>query len=207
VDVVGFHHYFWALRMTGLMWVVALLLIWRGYPREQNVTWLVLTIGVAWALVLWHWAGPLADWVERDYRGWEIGLLILAIGVTVLLSTVIARRVRESHHRLGVDGRVKVFCPACNYSMIGLREARCPECGAAYTLDELIRRQGYGGARTTDEGRAPRRGETRLRGPRRTVYHGAPCDEGQYFRADLSTRQHGTTPPADRSDASDDPRG
>jgi hypothetical protein len=28
--------------------------------------------------------------------------------------------------------------------MVGLTESRCPECGAAYTLDELIAKQGFG---------------------------------------------------------------
>ena len=34
----------------------------------------------------------------------------------------------------------RVHCPRCGYDLKGLREARCPECGAAYTLDELLTR-------------------------------------------------------------------
>ena len=29
-------------------------------------------------------------------------------------------------------------CPACGYDLTGLHEARCPECGRSYTLDELF---------------------------------------------------------------------
>jgi DNA-directed RNA polymerase subunit RPC12/RpoP len=30
-----------------------------------------------------------------------------------------------------------VPCPTCGYDMTGLREAKCPECGSAFTLDQL----------------------------------------------------------------------
>ena len=36
------------------------------------------------------------------------------------------------------EGRDAVRCPTCGYNMAGLREARCPECGAAYTIDQLV---------------------------------------------------------------------
>lgn len=32
-------------------------------------------------------------------------------------------------------------CPACGYSLKGLHEAKCPECGSSYTLDELWKAQ------------------------------------------------------------------
>jgi len=31
-----------------------------------------------------------------------------------------------------------VVCPACGYNMTGLNLATCPECGAKYSLDELM---------------------------------------------------------------------
>jgi hypothetical protein len=34
-----------------------------------------------------------------------------------------------------------VACPKCRYAMTGLREARCPECGEQYTLDQLFAAQ------------------------------------------------------------------
>src|SRR4051812_13644738 len=34
-----------------------------------------------------------------------------------------------------------VLCPACGYNLTGLREARCPECGGSFTLDELVASQ------------------------------------------------------------------
>src|SRR2546427_576734 len=34
-----------------------------------------------------------------------------------------------------------VVCPFCGYNLSGLREARCPECGASFTLDALAASQ------------------------------------------------------------------
>lgn len=34
-----------------------------------------------------------------------------------------------------------VSCPVCGYNLTGLAEARCPECGGAFTLDQLFAAQ------------------------------------------------------------------
>jgi len=34
-------------------------------------------------------------------------------------------------------------CPKCRYNMSGLRQCRCPECGADFDLDELWRTPVY----------------------------------------------------------------
>ena len=34
-----------------------------------------------------------------------------------------------------------VVCPNCNYNLTGLTEARCPECGSTFTLDQLFATQ------------------------------------------------------------------
>ncbi|HYE20540.1 MAG TPA: hypothetical protein VEA69_18980 [Tepidisphaeraceae bacterium] len=36
---------------------------------------------------------------------------------------------------------VSVRCPACGYDLRGQREARCPECGAAFSIGELLEKQ------------------------------------------------------------------
>lgn len=47
--------------------------------------------------------------------------------------------------RGGTTGHVpRLPCPRCGYDLRGLREARCPECGTEYTLDELLVRRETG---------------------------------------------------------------
>ena len=31
-----------------------------------------------------------------------------------------------------------VPCPSCGYNLRGLREARCPECGSSFTIEQLV---------------------------------------------------------------------
>ena len=44
----------------------------------------------------------------------------------------------ERTDRLERVGASTIVCPACQYNLTGLREARCPECGTGYTLNELL---------------------------------------------------------------------
>jgi hypothetical protein len=43
-----------------------------------------------------------------------------------------AERLRSGRNRQAL------VCPNCGYNLTGLTTARCPECGAQYTVDELI---------------------------------------------------------------------
>ena len=40
-------------------------------------------------------------------------------------------------------GDIRVQCPGCGYSMVGLQSCQCPECGTIYTIDEIIGEQDY----------------------------------------------------------------
>jgi ssDNA-binding Zn-finger/Zn-ribbon topoisomerase 1 len=44
----------------------------------------------------------------------------------------------ERRRRIARRGAGHVTCPECDYDLTGLREARCPECGTRYTLDQLF---------------------------------------------------------------------
>ncbi len=44
----------------------------------------------------------------------------------------------ERAQRSKGSGEFTVRCPSCEYEMTGLHEARCPECGTSYTLDQLL---------------------------------------------------------------------
>ncbi len=72
-----------------------------------------------------------------------IQIIIFAGGGIVpivwVLATVIVWRETPAERmmRLGRLGARGVLCPLCGYNLAGLREARCPECGATFTLDQL----------------------------------------------------------------------
>ncbi|MEX2219111.1 MAG: hypothetical protein WD749_10170 [Phycisphaerales bacterium] len=69
-----------------------------------------------------------------------------AAGVGGVITAAVYRGMR-GRAILGPEGHVDVKCPRCGYSMSGLGDCSCPECGGKWTLDELIRAQNYEGVR------------------------------------------------------------
>jgi hypothetical protein len=67
---------------------------------------------------------------------------ILAI-ILWLIATVFLWRESpaERAQRITQSGSSTITCPACGYNLTGLTESRCPECGATFTLDELMASQ------------------------------------------------------------------
>jgi predicted amidophosphoribosyltransferase len=66
------------------------------------------------------------------------------VPIVWVLATVILWR-ETAAERLARMSRLvshpTVLCPVCGYNLSGLREARCPECGGSFTLDELAASQ------------------------------------------------------------------
>ncbi|MCH8054080.1 MAG: hypothetical protein IH895_08475 [Planctomycetes bacterium] len=44
----------------------------------------------------------------------------------------------ERQRRLQAVSTGVIHCPNCGYNLTGLEQARCPECGSRYTLNELF---------------------------------------------------------------------
>ncbi len=44
----------------------------------------------------------------------------------------------ERQNRLQAVSAGVIHCPNCGYNLTGLEQARCPECGSRYTLNELF---------------------------------------------------------------------
>lgn len=118
-------------------------LLWRNavrwtaarIGRTAIVSGLALLLGAAIGVLL----TALAPWAP--------GQVVILVGggtvpITWVLGTVIVWREspRERAERLGRLG-ASVLCPLCGYNLAGLREARCPECGGAFTLDQLAAAQ------------------------------------------------------------------
>ena len=65
-------------------------------------------------------------------------LVITWLPLTVLLWKETAQ---ERSERIRRSAGEVLSCPRCGYNLTGLREARCPECGAMFTLNELYAAQ------------------------------------------------------------------
>ncbi len=62
-------------------------------------------------------------------------------GCWVLLSTWCWRQTPQERVAAarGAASDEPIGCPMCGYNLAGLYEARCPECGTRYTIEELLR--------------------------------------------------------------------
>jgi len=109
--------------------------------RMRIATMMIVTNGFTVGAAL---GGFLAAWLIPEYGWrsvWYVGGLVPIVWVlaTVLLwrETAAERLARMSK----LASHPTMLCPFCGYNLSGLREARCPECGASFTLDELAASQ------------------------------------------------------------------
>lgn len=128
--VYAFVAAYWVLLWRNVVrWTVARI------GRTAIVSGLALLLGAAIGVLL----TALAPWAP--------GQVVILVGggtvpITWVLGTVIVWResTGERAERLSRLG-VSVVCPLCGYNLAGLREARCPECGGSFTLDQLAAAQ------------------------------------------------------------------
>ncbi|HOW70173.1 MAG TPA: hypothetical protein PKY77_06175 [Phycisphaerae bacterium] len=133
-----------ALLYAGLYLFVACywVLLWRSLVRwtPERIVKTILA-GVV-AVVAAAIAGGFLMMTVFGRSDVEVAMLIGGSVVPVIwvLATVIIWRETptERAERLAKIGREAVSCPICGYNMTGLSEARCPECGTKFTLDQLI---------------------------------------------------------------------
>lgn len=125
-----------------LAWFLLLGFIWRGEYRAKTLLMpVILTMALAVATAL---AAVSIDGLVRNEEEYLIGAACLAAGCLLLVIWLpVALRWMVRERVVNDENLVQVHCPTCGYSMIGLKELRCPECGTQFTIDELIRRQGY----------------------------------------------------------------
>jgi hypothetical protein len=98
-------------------------------------------------------AALLADRATREEEEFLIAAIVLA-GCAAFLFLWLPLTYRGWAQPVEAEsGEVNVICPKCGYSLVGLAELRCPECGERFTIDALIRAQDYAG---TASRQAPR---------------------------------------------------
>ena len=115
-------------------------LIWRGEvtwtAKRKLKTWCVLGASMGLSAL----AAVLIAAVFR-HDGEIIGSMLggLVWIVLWLFGTAWAWRETSAERagRLAAMGVEALPCPSCGYNLSGLRESKCPECGSAFTLDQL----------------------------------------------------------------------
>jgi DNA-directed RNA polymerase subunit RPC12/RpoP len=139
------------LVVAGVLWLLLQLWLWRPAVRfrrsleaGERGTWVVPLLGLAAVAAIVIVASQVIGARPWDDRQMAVAALSLVGGGVVVALWLPAIFVHEQGRPVtspSVD--VLVRCPQCGHSMAGLHTARCPECGASYTLDALIREQGY----------------------------------------------------------------
>jgi len=118
------------------LWV----LIWRPVVRWRFRTMMATTgLAIAFTLTAFapYWPGTVTTLDATVYSSplWMWGLWMF--GTAWLWRT---KSVGDPHGDARVDELADAAprCPSCAYSLRGLSEARCPECGWKGTLDAII---------------------------------------------------------------------
>lgn len=71
------------------------------------------------------------------------------VPIVWVLATVLVwteTRAERADRLRALGGPRAIACPVCGYSLTGLSDARCPECGTRFTLDQLLAAQADTGA-------------------------------------------------------------
>jgi DNA-directed RNA polymerase subunit RPC12/RpoP len=126
--------------LAGCYLVVAWILVWRPQVSWTPQRRLRTGLAVVWSLV----PASAAAWLLMlsQPRHEEVAIIIggMAWVVSWLGSSVLVWRETAVERVLRIKGIADgvVNCPNCGYNMTGLDQARCPECGSRYTLNELF---------------------------------------------------------------------
>jgi hypothetical protein len=119
-------------------------MLWRRVvnwtsARLQRTFWSVFAAVVVGAVI-----GGMVAAIIR-YNGGLAGMMLGSLAGTVfwIIATIVVWRETPAERaaRISRAGADALVCPTCGYNLTGLREARCPECGAQFTLNELLAAQ------------------------------------------------------------------
>ena len=125
--------------ISASLFAIAWLAIWRGQVTWNQWRRQLTLASVLWSLGVGTVAGVVLAMITNEE---EVGVIFAGLFwfVSWIPSTVLVWREtpRERAVRLKAISMGTLACPHCGYNMTGLYEARCPECGTRYTLNELF---------------------------------------------------------------------
>ncbi len=130
-----------ACILAAAFFITAWLLVWRTEVNWTPARRALTILSVIWSVLI---AAIIATFVilTMRYRQWDLAVVIGAMVWIVIWipSTALVWRETNAERaaRLGRYASQTLPCPECGYNLVGLRDARCPECGAQYTLDQLF---------------------------------------------------------------------
>ena len=143
-----------SMMIAASVWILLLVPAWRTAPfralrrvithkRVRPIVMTSLMIGMIWAVFVPAIVMISSKMEQGDGRGpmTTTGILMC---LTVSLSVVIARCYNRSRPLTRSSVQLRLRCPCCNYSLRGLHHCLCPECGAQFTLEQLINLVGRG---------------------------------------------------------------
>jgi len=124
--------------VTGVLLLIGWIGVWWGAVRwtTRRVAWTAAAVVLSGAVALV--VGLVNAELIADEAGIILGGMIWAslwLGSTAFIWR---ESCAERALRTSLVGTASLHCPQCGYNMRGLREARCPECGTQYTLNELL---------------------------------------------------------------------
>lgn len=132
--------FYCATCTTAVVFAGVWLMIWRRAVRwtTRRIVWTAgITFGSAGVVALAVFVHNAL--INHDRDAWAVlgGLCwgALWVGMTAL---VWRESPAERAERTELGAPALLDCPKCGYSLRGLHEARCPECGTQYTLDGLF---------------------------------------------------------------------
>jgi hypothetical protein len=116
------------------------ILLWRSSVVWTSYRKIATTLSSFAAVAAGVLVGISMKFVDESFGVFIGGVTAILIWPT--LTVFIWREsADERSARLRVADATAVVCPACGYNLTGLKQTTCPECGASYTINELLASQ------------------------------------------------------------------
>jgi len=134
-------HVAMGLALAGATWCVSLAWLWSSYRKWRRLIATICTV-----LGIWLVAIPVCVIISEVVRNESFliaGTIFLGVSATIGTIVVNAHYATRGRPLEDASGAIAVVCPQCRYSLVGLESCQCPECGASYTVDRLIKEQDY----------------------------------------------------------------